>query len=128
MVITGNANSDQQYYLAHYGVLGMRWGVRRGRSKEAYAKAQKKMAKLDRKVDKTLKKKYKHANPIIRTEISDGLYKSATRKHDKAVARAIKWYKSSAKILGEEKVSKFTNSEGVAVGRKYAEMLKDRKI
>lgn len=114
--------------LMHYGVLGMKWGVRRGHSKEVYAKAQKKMAKLDRKVDKYLRKKYKHANPLIRTEISDGLYKSATRKHDKAEAKAIKWYKQSAKVLGEQQVSKFVNSEGVAIGKKYADMLKDHKL
>ena len=35
--------------LRHYGVLGMKWGVRRNSSK-TYAKASKKLSKLDKKV------------------------------------------------------------------------------
>ena len=38
--------------LYHYGVLGMKWGVRRGNTAKAYAKASKKLTKLDKKVDK----------------------------------------------------------------------------
>lgn len=114
--------------LAHYGVLGMRWGVRRGRTGQVSAKAEKKLAKLDSKVDKYQKKAYKHANPIIRTSISDGLYKGASRKRDKYVAKAIKWYKKSSKVLGEQTVSQFVNSDNVKVGMRYAEMLKDRKL
>lgn len=114
--------------LYHYGVLGMRWGVRRGRTSQVTAKAQKKLAKLDNKVDKYQRKAYKHANPIIRTSISDGLYKGATRKRDKYTARAIKWYKKSKKVLGEQTVNQFVNSDGVKIGMRYAEMLRDRKI
>ena len=38
--------------LYHYGVLGMKWGIRRGNTTKAYAKASKKLTKLDKKVDK----------------------------------------------------------------------------
>lgn len=38
--------------LMHYGVLGMKWGVRRGKTQQAYEKASKKLEKYDRKVTK----------------------------------------------------------------------------
>lgn len=53
--------------LMHYGVLGMKWGVRRGRSDKVYVKAQKKMAKLDRKVDKYQRKST--SMPILLSEL-----------------------------------------------------------
>ena len=34
--------------LYHYGVLGMKWGIRRGNSANAYANASKKLTKLDK--------------------------------------------------------------------------------
>lgn len=37
-------NNDE---LMHYGVLGMHWGVRRGRTGQTIAKAQRKMTKAD---------------------------------------------------------------------------------
>ena len=45
--------------LMHYGKLGMKWGVRHGHSDKVYAKASRKLEKLDNKVQKYAKKKYK---------------------------------------------------------------------
>lgn len=50
MIITANANIDQNY-LAHYGVLGMKWGIRKRSSNGG--KVSKKASKLvSKRVDK----------------------------------------------------------------------------
>lgn len=46
----------QEDYLAHYGVLGMKWGVHRGRAREAYARASKKKSKLEARAQKQRKR------------------------------------------------------------------------
>lgn len=52
---------DQELY--HYGVKGMKWGVRRDPSK-AYVKASKKRANLEKKYAKTTKKLYKASSKL----------------------------------------------------------------
>ena len=69
----------EQNELMHYGVLGMKWGVHRGKKDRVLEKAQKKMTKLDSKSQKRLAKRYKRSNPIIRTTISDA--KNKKKKH-----------------------------------------------
>lgn len=56
----GDASTATSDYLAHYGVRGMKWGVRRAiksgdsqKLSKQYAKAQKKLAKLEKRATKT---------------------------------------------------------------------------
>lgn len=111
-----NQNSE----LIHYGVLGMKWGVRKDRSR-TYAKAKKKMDKLDQKAEKAVRKKEKRSHPIVRTSISDARYDTAVHKADKAIKKAAKWYKKVEKVLGTEDAQKMTSSSGYHLGREYAD-------
>ena len=69
--------------LCHYGVLGMKWGVRRGNSSKAFAKASKKKNKLDKKANeynlKSAKLKYK-ANKKMTKATSDKQYEKARKQ------------------------------------------------
>lgn len=86
-------SSYGQEELYHYGVLGMKWGVRRN-PRRAYEKSTKKLTQIGESVSKADSKKKKYANPLIRTSISDAKYKKWSRQYDKHRARGEKWYSS----------------------------------
>ena len=104
--------------LRHYGVKGMKWGIRRD-TKRSFTKAAKKLEKLDQKAVKAENKKLKRSDPFIRTSISDALYSDAVRKSDKARRKAEKWFSKMEKKFGTESVKSIKTSSGYDLGKKY---------
>lgn len=121
--------------LAHYGVLGMKWGVRRGNASKAYYKASKKRAKLEKKAveakragailsEKALKKEVRARN--------DKQYKKARKLQYKAnqytlkgmnlEKKGLKWEKKMEKVFKETKLSDI-QPEHLERGKKYTYML-----
>ena len=121
--------------LHHYGVLGMKWGVRRGRSGRAYEKASKKLRKLDAKVDKSLEKARVKRTAADRKmdsmfSTTKGIAK-AERKAQKAMRKAVvkankgrKWVKAMEKTFDNTDVS--LSKEQINLGKKYIELLDKR--
>lgn len=122
-----------QPYLKHYGVLGMKWGVRRNRAK-TLTKASKKLGRLDRAADKASLKSTVARNKLLKAE---GSYfsspRSIAKKYKKAnkaklkarrkSLRALKWYNNMSKTIGNKDVSELKNSNGIKYGEKYATYL-----
>lgn len=90
MAVYGPSGQEELY---HYGVLGMKWGVRKN-PRRAYEKSTKKLKQIGESVSKADSKKKKYANPLIRTSISDAKYEKWSRQYDKRRARGEKWYSS----------------------------------
>lgn len=88
--------------LCHYGVLGMRWGVRRGRAEKAYGRASKKLAKLSNQIEKHQSEstRYVQKSENLRHR---PLFSSKSRA-DEALARASKeQYKANQKMRKAKK-------------------------
>jgi len=114
--------------LYHYGVLGMKWGVRRGNTAKAYTKASKKLDKLDRRVtkaeDKVIKRSAKYDKALSsmfstnhRQEKASQKVTKAAAKYRKRLRKANKWYKTMEKTFANTDIK--MSSEQVEQGKKY---------
>ena len=123
--------------LYHYGVLGMKWGIRRGNTTKAYAKASKKLTKLDKKVDKAEALARKRRGQVDAAAAS---FFSTKRRIDKAETRSKKasakaalrnrkaerWYKSMEKAFANTDIS--MTKEQVAMGKRYMDHMNLRAL
>lgn len=120
--------------LCHYGVLGMKWGVRKNPSK-AYAKASKKANRL---TEQALKANLKSAK-LGKKSLPNLIAPNNSRRYTKAVNAQLKankleiksaklskkynkWINSMEKAFSEVKISDIS-PEHMAAGKKYAYML-----
>lgn len=127
-----DAMNDDIY---HYGVIGMKWGVRRGRYSTSYAKASKKLKRIDEKAAKTRLKSAKLQSKALSKEAratSEKQYQKARKiqfeanklnlKSAKLQKKGMKFERKMADTFGKVKVSDI-RAEDLDVGRKYAYML-----
>lgn len=123
--------SDGELY--HYGVVGMKWGVRRGRTARSYEKASKKLSKLTNKADKAQVKADKKlavaqraAYGWSRKSAQKTKWKAGRQQYkaDKRKKKALKWINQMEKTFKNTTVKLSKNQ--VDVGKRYMEQLKKR--
>lgn len=116
--------------LKHYGVLGMKWGVRRGNVDKAYAKASRKLEKIDAKTQKHQKKLTKYTKKADRKFLyRDGYEEMAQnqqRKTLKSMRKAEKWVKKMEKTFANTDIK--LTKEQIDIGKQYAETLNMRSL
>lgn len=130
-------SQENKNELVHYGVLGMKWGVRRERKKSGtvynnYKKATNKLNKLTSKVEKK-KQKFEKANrkainARYKMFATEGSIAAAKAKADakeyelnKAVNKASKWVNQMEQVFKNTKPS--VSKDQIALGKKYKEQL-----
>lgn len=95
-------------YLAHYGVLGMKWGVRHNPEK-AYTKASKKLKALSKASDKALNKAGYYNSKANRRKIGSNKREAelARRAYSRSIRhsrKASKWIKAMKKEFSKQDV------------------------
>lgn len=113
--------------LSHYGVRGMRWGVKKGNGNIAFAKAVGKAQKLEKRAEKLkvrgAKIQYKGAKRFNQKKMVKGM--RMTLKAAKIEKRARKWELKMAKELSTVSVKSLTPDQKEA-GKQYLHVLSQR--
>lgn len=111
--------------LKHFGVVGMKWGVRKNPSK-TYGKASKKANRLNKKSVKAFNRVNK-ANKKVESDPSNQQYidKAAKKQfaYERKQKKADKWISSMEKTFRKVNVSDITQKDMI-VGKDYAYMLR----
>lgn len=133
---TMNHGDFSDNYLEHYGVLGMKWGIRKDPDR-AYSRASQKLSKLDRKVvgaetaiskanAKSLKRRQKADTAILfkkyKAKKAAKSIRDINRAHlnlQRKAAKAEKWYKSMENAFRDVKLSA-VDPNYKSLGKKYA--------
>lgn len=120
--------------LKHYGVIGMKWGVRRGNTKEAYAKASKKLDKIEAKRVKQAAKVSKRVAKYNRAMYGWGLrdaqkdkwkLQRAQYKYEKTLKKGAKWVDSMEREFAGTNVK--LSSAQKSRGQQYVAELRKRE-
>ena len=121
--------------LRHYGVIGMKWGVRRGNSAQAYEKASKKLKRLDHKADKAVEKAYNKKSKADMKASSffasqktamkaDFKAQKALRKATVKANKARKWLHEMDKTFSNTAES--LSKDQIDLGKKYTDIMNRR--
>ena len=121
--------------IRHYGVIGMKWGVRRGNYSRTYARSSKKLKRIEEKATKTRLKSAKLQSKALSKEnraTSEKQYQKARKiqykanklnlKSAKLQKKGQKFEQQMTKSFATVKVSDIS-PEHLDAGRKYAYML-----